>query len=155
LIGCHVSDADLQLFILHGLSIEYDSLVVSLNSRSDAVSFNELYGLLLTQEQRLLKHSLSVASLQSSSLAFLAALASTTSQQPVLSQAHLADLASSVLGSPPTSDKDLMDQFSTFLSSRGSWSGKQTSKSSSGTSADRLLCQLCMKKGHTTDQCYK
>jgi hypothetical protein len=38
MIGCPVSDADLHLFTLHGLSIEYDSLVVSLNFRSDAVS---------------------------------------------------------------------------------------------------------------------
>jgi hypothetical protein len=37
-IGSPVSDADLQLFILHGLNIDYDSLVVSLTSRSDVVS---------------------------------------------------------------------------------------------------------------------
>jgi Reverse transcriptase (RNA-dependent DNA polymerase)/gag-polypeptide of LTR copia-type/GAG-pre-integrase domain len=154
MIGCPVSDADLQLFILHGLSIEYDSLVVSLNSRSDAVSFNELCGLLLAHEQRLLKHALSIAPLQPSSPAFPASLASATSQQPVLSQAFLAAPASSVLGSPST-DKDLMEQFSAFLSSRGSWSGKHSGKSSSGTSADRFLCQLCMKRGHTADRCYK
>jgi gag-polypeptide of LTR copia-type len=58
LIGSPISDADLQLYILHGLRIEYDPLVVSLNSRSDVVPFNELTGLLLTHEQRLLKHSL-------------------------------------------------------------------------------------------------
>jgi gag-polypeptide of LTR copia-type len=50
LIGSPVSDADLQLFILHGLSIDYDPLVVSLTSRSEAVSFNELTGLLLIHE---------------------------------------------------------------------------------------------------------
>jgi gag-polypeptide of LTR copia-type len=58
LIKSPVTNADLQLFILHGLSIEYDSLMVSLNSRSDAVSFNELCGLLLTHEQVLQKHAL-------------------------------------------------------------------------------------------------
>jgi gag-polypeptide of LTR copia-type len=155
MIGCPISDADLHLFILHGLSIEYDSLVVSLNSRSDAVSFNELCGLLLTHEQHLIKHALSVASLPPFSLAFPVVIASATSQQPVLSQAHLVASASSVLGPPLVSDKDLMDQFSVFLSSKGSWSGKPTGKSSFGTSADRFLCQLCMKKGHTVDRCYK
>jgi gag-polypeptide of LTR copia-type len=34
LIGSPVSDANLQVYILHGLSIEYDSLVASLNARS-------------------------------------------------------------------------------------------------------------------------
>jgi hypothetical protein len=39
LIGSPVTDADLYLFIIHGLSIEYDSLVISLNARSDVVLF--------------------------------------------------------------------------------------------------------------------
>jgi hypothetical protein len=32
LIGSPMSDADLQLYILHGLNIDYDSLIVCLNS---------------------------------------------------------------------------------------------------------------------------
>jgi gag-polypeptide of LTR copia-type len=140
MIGCPVSDADLQLFILHGLSIDYNSLIVSLNSRSDVVPFNELCGLLLTHEQRLIKHTHSVANLEPSSPAFPVALASATSQQPAPSQAHLAASTSSVLGEPHTSDKELMDQFSTFLSSRGSWSGKQTGKPVSSSYGDRSLC---------------
>jgi hypothetical protein len=155
MIGCPVSNADLQLFILHGLSIEYDCLVVSLNFRYDTVFFNEFCGLLLTHEQHLIKHALFVASLPPSSPAFSTALASATSQRPVLSQAHLVASASSVLGPPPVSDKNLMDQFSTFVSSKGSWSGKPTGKSSSGTSTDCFLCQICMKNGHTVDRCYK
>jgi gag-polypeptide of LTR copia-type len=56
--GSPVSDADLQLYIFHGLSMEYDSLIVSLNSKSEAVPFNELAGLLLTHEQRIQKYAL-------------------------------------------------------------------------------------------------
>jgi gag-polypeptide of LTR copia-type len=61
LIGSPVSAADLQLFILHGLNMDYDSLVVSITSRADPIPFNELSGLLLTHEQRLTKHALAVA----------------------------------------------------------------------------------------------
>jgi hypothetical protein len=50
LIGSPVSIADLQLFILHGLSMDYDPLIVSLNFISSTVPFNELFGLLLTHE---------------------------------------------------------------------------------------------------------
>jgi gag-polypeptide of LTR copia-type len=78
LIGSPVSDADLRVFILNGLSIDYDPLVVYLTSRSEAVSFNELTGLLLTHEQRLQKHSLVVTSTSSSSV-FPPALTSATS----------------------------------------------------------------------------
>jgi hypothetical protein len=66
LIGSPVSEADLQLYILHGLNIEYDPLIVSLNAKSDAVPFNESAGLLLTHEQRIQKHALITASTPSS-----------------------------------------------------------------------------------------
>jgi gag-polypeptide of LTR copia-type len=148
LIGSHVTDADLQLFILHGLSIEYDSLVVSLNARSDAVPFNELCGLLLTHEQRLNKHANFVPGVFSSSHVFPSA----TSQLNSFPQAHTASPTSFVHGSPPISEHDLMAQFSTFLSSKGSWRPKHTDKHSS---IDRFVCQLCLKKGHTADRCYK
>jgi gag-polypeptide of LTR copia-type len=51
LIGSPVSDTDFQLFILHGLSVDYNPLIVSLNSRSTPVPFNELSGMLLAHEQ--------------------------------------------------------------------------------------------------------
>jgi hypothetical protein len=75
--GSLVSEADLQLFILHGLNIDYDSLVVSLTSRSDAVSFNDLAGFLLTHEQCLNKHAMAIAG--SSTPSFPASLSPSTS----------------------------------------------------------------------------
>jgi hypothetical protein len=66
LIGSPVSNEDLQLFILHGLNVEYDSLIVSLNSKPGVIPFNEFAGLLLIHEQRLLKHALTSASVPSS-----------------------------------------------------------------------------------------
>jgi gag-polypeptide of LTR copia-type len=53
LIESPVSDTDLQLFILYELNIEYDLLVVSLTSRTDAVPFNDLASLLLAHKHRL------------------------------------------------------------------------------------------------------
>jgi gag-polypeptide of LTR copia-type len=152
LIGSPVSDADLQLFILHGLSIDYDPLVVSLTSRSEAVSFNELTGLLLTHEQRLQKHSLAVTDTSSSS-AFPPALTSATSAASSLPQANL--VSQSILGPTPYSDKDFMHQFSAFLASRNSWRSRHPDKNNSLANKDGLLCQLCFKKGHTADRCYK
>jgi gag-polypeptide of LTR copia-type len=59
LVGSPISD-DLQLYIIHRLSTEYDSLIASLNSRSGAIPFNELVGLLLTHEQCLNKNAMLV-----------------------------------------------------------------------------------------------
>jgi gag-polypeptide of LTR copia-type len=153
LIGSPVSDEDLQLFILHGLGIDYDSLVVSLTSRPDVVPFNELAGLLLTHEQRLNKHALSAAG--SSTPSFPPSFNSSISASSGMPQAHLAS-STSILGSSPFSTDDLMTQFSTFLASRGAWRGKSHSdRSAPHSHVDKSLCQLCFKKGHTADRCYK
>jgi gag-polypeptide of LTR copia-type len=92
LIGSSVFDEDLQLFILHGLGIDYDSLVVSLTSRQDVVPFNELVGLLLTHEQRLNKHGLTTAG--SSSPSFPSSLNSSTSTFSDMPQTNLASSTS-------------------------------------------------------------
>jgi gag-polypeptide of LTR copia-type len=155
LIGSPISDVDLQLFILHGLNIDYDSLVVSITSRADPIPFNELSGLLLTHEQRLTKHALAVAS--STSSPFPASLAPSTSASSNTPHAHLActTSSSSLLGPPPSPDNDLLSQFSAFVASKGSWRGKNSDKPSPFAVTDRLVCQLCFKKGHTADRCYK
>jgi gag-polypeptide of LTR copia-type len=150
LIGSPISDVDLQMFVLHGLSIEYDSLVVSLNSRSTAVPFNELAGLLLTHEQRLLKHALNGAS---SSFSTPVSFSSSNVGLSVTPQVNL--LTSSILGSSSPSNLDLMAQFSGFLASRGAWRGKKPDSSFVQLNSDRPICQLCFKRGHIIDRCYK
>jgi gag-polypeptide of LTR copia-type len=109
-IGSPVSDADLQLFILHGLNIEYDSLVVSLTSSSDAVYFNNFVGLLLTHEQHLNKHAMAVAG--SSTPSFPASLSSSTSTSAFSSTSQANFAVSSV-------DPAFMEQLSAFLASKG------------------------------------
>jgi gag-polypeptide of LTR copia-type/GAG-pre-integrase domain len=149
LIGSLVSNDDLQLFILHGLNTEYDSLIVSLNSKPNAVPFNELAGLLLTHEQRLQKNVVLTAAIPSS-VAIPPSL-NPSSQMP---QANIAiDHLSSAFNEP-----DLMSQFQVFLASKnGSWRNKSSFKGTSALadSSDRPICQLCAKKGHTADRCYK
>jgi gag-polypeptide of LTR copia-type len=113
LVGSPVSEDDLQLFILHGLSSDYDSLIVSLNSKSGVVSFNELVGLLLTHEQRLLKHVM--ASTIPSSF-----VSSHTDLIPMqsLPQANLASSFSN-LDLPYLSDNDILSQFHVFFCFQG------------------------------------
>jgi hypothetical protein len=82
-----MSDVDLQLFILHGLGSDYDSIVVSFTSRSEAIPFNEFSGLLLIHEQRLNKHALAIAS--SSPPFFPTAISTATSVFSGTPQAHL------------------------------------------------------------------
>jgi GAG-pre-integrase domain len=48
-----------------------------------------------------------------------------------------------------------MHQFSAFLASRNSWRCRHLDKNNSLANKDGLLCQLCFKKGHTADRCYK
>jgi hypothetical protein len=121
LVGSPVSEDDLQLFILHELSADYDSLIVSLNSKLGAVSFNKLAGLLLTHEQRLLKHAMASTILSSS-------VSSHTGLILMQSLPH-ANLASSFSNLDlPLSDNDILSQFHVFLASKGSsWRGQLSS----------------------------
>jgi gag-polypeptide of LTR copia-type len=123
LMGSSVSDEDLQLYILHGLNIDFDPLIVSLTSRSNAVSFNELSSLLLTHEQRLQKYALTIAGASSTSL-LPAALQSTISE--TLPHANLA--SSSHQDPLNLHNSDILTQFTAFLSSKGSWHGKVPDK---------------------------
>jgi hypothetical protein len=93
LISSLVSDANLQLFILHRLGIDYDSILVSLTSKSEAVPFNKLSVLLLIHEQRLNKHALTIAG--SSPPSFSATLSTANS---ALSGSPQANIVSSLQG---------------------------------------------------------
>jgi gag-polypeptide of LTR copia-type len=149
LIGSPVSNDDLQLFILHGLNAEYDPLIVSLNSKPTAMPFDELVGLLLTHEQRLQENIVITAAIPSS--VSIPPSLNPSSQMP---QANIAiEHLSSTINEP-----DLMSQFQAFLASKnGSWRNKSSFKgtSASADSSDKPTYQLCAKKGHTADKCYK
>ena len=54
--GCSVDNDDLVLSILNGLSSEFDPIVATITSRVSPVCYDELVGLLLSHEQRLLRN---------------------------------------------------------------------------------------------------
>jgi hypothetical protein len=105
--------------------------------------------LLLTHEQRLLKNTPVISTLPSSSFVLPVHPSSTRPMVSPLPQAN--SVTSYVLGPPPSTDTDLMTQFSAFLTSKGAWRDKINDKPSS----DRFMCQMCQKKRHTADRCYK
>lgn len=55
-VGCPFDDDDLVLSILNGLGAEFDPIVASVNSRGSSISYDEVVGLLLAHEQRLLRN---------------------------------------------------------------------------------------------------
>ncbi|KAL5825806.1 hypothetical protein ACOSQ3_021869 [Xanthoceras sorbifolium] len=61
--GHQIDDQDILLNVLNGLGNEYDSVVVYITSREDAITLSEAQYLLLTQEQRL-EQQHSIASLE-------------------------------------------------------------------------------------------
>jgi hypothetical protein len=146
------SAEDLQLYIFHGLSIDYDSLIVSLNSKAGDVPFNELAGLLLTHEQRIQKHALTTAAVPSS-------VSIPASLTPIHSIPQVNLVTSPFTSdSSVSSDDTLFTQFQAFLASKGqSWRARTPHKSSSPSAdfSDKPMCQLCSKRGHTADRCYK
>jgi hypothetical protein len=130
------------------LHVDYDLLIVSLNFKPTTIPFNELAEILLTHEQRLQKNDVTSAVIPSS-VSIPSSL--TPSQMP---QANIAvDNLSSAI-----TEADLFSQFQAFLASKnGSWRIKISYKgtSSANDSSDKPTCQLCAKKGHTADRCYK
>jgi hypothetical protein len=151
LIGSPVFDADLQLYILHGLSIKYDSLIVSLNVKSDTVLFNELAGLLLTHEQRIQEHALINAT------TFFVPIPASIVSHNEIPQDNLVTphfFLSTLFQLMMLSSAN----FTFFLHQRENLDVlDHQNKGSTGftNSSNKLTCQLCSKKGHTADRCYK
>ncbi|KAL5746231.1 hypothetical protein ACOSP7_027377 [Xanthoceras sorbifolium] len=58
--GHFVSDQDVIMNVLHGLGLEYDSVIVHITSRQDEITLSEAKYLLMTQEQRLEQYHSSI-----------------------------------------------------------------------------------------------
>jgi hypothetical protein len=56
--GQPLNHNDIITYILAGLSHEYDSFVVSISARTDDITLEEIYSLLLTSDARLSRHQL-------------------------------------------------------------------------------------------------
>jgi hypothetical protein len=102
MVGSPVSNDDLQLFILHRLNVEYDFLIVSLNSKPSALPFNELASLLLAHEQGVQKNALTTTAMP-----FPVSIPNSLTPVQNMSQTNLA----STNPSSATTEVDLLSQF--------------------------------------------
>jgi hypothetical protein len=122
-----VKDSALTGYVLPGLPLEYDSLVTSVTTRLDPVSMTDLYGHLLTHEQRIEAHH--------------------SSPDLSLSNVNAAQRQSS---SPsPSRGRGFSSNY------RGRGRGRGRGSPSSGIfNPNRPICQICQKLGHTANRCY-
>jgi hypothetical protein len=129
-----LKDSELVLYVLNGLPMEFDSLVTSVTTRTDPISMNDLYGHLLTYEQRIATHH--------------------SSPDLSLSSVNVAQRNSA----PPTFSTGRGRGYSPNYRGRGR--GRGRGPPSSGTfnqynRDSRPLCQICSKPGHTALRCYQ
>ncbi|KAK6140143.1 hypothetical protein DH2020_026141 [Rehmannia glutinosa] len=131
MVGHEISDDELVLDILNGLSSEYESVVVHLTSQIGSVSISEVQFTLHTHESRIQQLQ---QSLSNNPQAFTA---SGNSSVPVL---HMASKKS----------------FNNFRPPKGGFQCRNRGRGRffrGGNS--RLICQICGKHNHITTKCFK
>lgn len=135
-VGEPLKDSELISFILAGLTAEYDPLVTSITTRLDPISSADLYGHLLTFEQRLEQHH--------------------AVQDLAISSVNLAQRNTSFQNKPQKS----FSHSPGYNSNRGRGRGRGYSRSPSSSfmsqngASNRPTCQVCFKQGHTAAKCY-
>ncbi|XP_047957560.1 uncharacterized protein LOC125203291 isoform X1 [Salvia hispanica] len=130
--GCKISDEDQILYILGGLPQDYNPVIVSISSRCEPWTVQEVSALLLSFESRLSMEEGKVGSMEGS--------------QPSL---HLAQQAMQKKDSTnPTRGGFNNSGRGNFKSNRGGRGGRNLYGSG------RLICQLCQKPGHGVDKCW-
>ncbi|OMO79651.1 hypothetical protein CCACVL1_13538 [Corchorus capsularis] len=126
-----VSDQDLILQILAGLGPEYDSLVVSVSTRSETVTMDDLHSLLLGYEYRLEQHTLA---------------------EPIT--ANIATKTNSSSSRPPHNQERGRGSFRSRGRGRGRSNTSFNSNASTGNFTNRPQCQVCSKFGHSALDCF-
>ena len=134
--GCRVLEQDQILYILAGLGHEYDSVMVTITSRGDMWTVQDVTALLLSFESRLDSGK-----------------QSTVGADGVLPTANFAQVSG-------------QRRDNNYQSNRGGFSGKSEGgrghfggRSSRGGRGGRgfsskIICQLCQKPGHGADRCW-
>jgi hypothetical protein len=130
-------ESKLVSYVLAGLGSDYDPLITSITTRIDPVSLEELYGRLLTHEQRL-DHANSASDL-------------------AVSNVNIAQKNNLTTGRPPrpfsaTSRQQTVSSFSNH--GRGCRGRGRDRGSFNHSSSLRPTCQVCLKPGHTAAKCY-
>lgn len=124
----HVSDRDLVLYLLAGLGADYNSFIVSVTSKSKALSFAQVSSLLLGHESRL-EHQLSA-----------------DENTPVI--ANVAQRNFHPFRGSGSQRHPSYRGFSNSSQGRGF-------NRPPNTSSNRIVCQLCLRSGHSAFQCYR
>jgi hypothetical protein len=126
-----LKDSELISYILAGLGPEYDSLVTTVSTRIDPITIDDLYGYLLTHEQRLEHfHSAGDSSILTANVA----------------QRNNSNAGKYQRNSSPHSGQS-------FGRSRGRGRGRG-SQSFFQHSSNRPVCQICNRVGHVASKCY-
>jgi len=139
-IGQPIPDSELVLYILAGLSVEYDPLVTSIATKTDPISLGDLYGHLLSHELRIEHHNSAV----DLSIAF-ANVAQRNNTAPQR-QGH----------GPSYSTGRYNSRNSQRGRGRGRGRGGPPSNSSTSAAAgsQRTTCQVCQQLGHSASTCW-
>uniref|UniRef100_A0A803Q6A3 Retrotransposon Copia-like N-terminal domain-containing protein n=1 Tax=Cannabis sativa TaxID=3483 RepID=A0A803Q6A3_CANSA len=125
--GAPVQDQDLVLQVLNGLGPDFDSVVSGITARSDDLSIDEVQALLLSHESRLEHHH----QMQNLSMKM---------------QANLAFGSGRSGGVRPFSSTRTGNQETFHSQGRG--------RGYSRFPPNRVVCQVCLKVGHTTPVCH-
>jgi len=134
-----LKDSELISYLLAGLGSDYDPLITSITTRIDPITLDELFGYLLTHEQRL-EHSHSAGDLSLSSANVAQRNNSISKTQRPFS--HIAGRGSRGRG-----------RGRGFPNTGRGYSSPSNQPSPFSTST-RPVCQLCFKIGHTAAKCY-
>jgi hypothetical protein len=130
-----LKDSELISYILAGLGSDYDPLITSITTRIDPVSLEDLYGHLLTHEQRL-DHANTAGDLAVPSVHV--AQRSTNSGRP----------------SHPFRGRGRGGRVHGSFQQHSSNTTGSSRQHSPNTSSNRPVCQVCSKPGHTALKCY-
>jgi len=131
LAGQPLKSDEILTYILAGLGQEYDSLVSTITSRSDAVTLKELYSLLLIAESRINQHHDTIQ---------VAASVNMATRQPPLFQSRPGNIY-------PSSNRGRGSSY------RGKGRG-DCSTTRDQRAYNSLICQVCLKPGHHALKCY-
>ncbi|KAA8536638.1 hypothetical protein F0562_029116 [Nyssa sinensis] len=133
LAGQPLKANDIITYVLAGLGQEYDSLASTITSRSDPVTLEELYSLLLICESRINHNNQSLHAAASVNLA--------TKQPQQQSQSPFRTAAN----------------FQPSNRGRGGYRGRGRGgrfNSRDQGPSNSVICQVCFKPGHTARKCY-
>ena len=122
-------------YILAGLSKDYDPLVTSITTRIDPISLEDLYGHLLTHEQRIELHH-TIPDLSSSSVN--------------VARRHSSSFNNNSRGSSHSHGSSHVGRGK----GRGRGRSSQNGHFSHSTSSNQPVCQICGRIGHLALKCY-